>query len=284
MKTTEEMKRLFLIILMAIPLIGCRKVIFEDRIECPSWIYFDVRNAEYFASYEPVTIIVDRQPSGGRLSIESPTLQAIQDRSYFVEVKGTPAVKGYGVLGDTGVSLNQGDEWRIPIGCQSDTLYRFAYAATVEPESFTIPVKMIKEHTKVTVEFVGLETFTMAGGKCPFDIVIKGNTCGIDASTGIPVRGPFEYKPKETTIGLFQFVLPRQADEYLSLEVYGREHLYEKAGFLESYNLNKLLYDLGGVTWREVNLPDVHITVDYKQSVFNVTVDLWDTLELEYEN
>ena len=275
------MKRLLLV--LALSAASCRGVVLEDRLECPSFLFFEVSNPEHFQQYEKVYTTVCSHPSGGLISSESPSLGSIVGKAYYVEVRNTEAVKGYGILGGGKNIEYRGDQWLIPIGCQSDSIYRFSYVANVLPDSFTVPVEFIKEHTKVSLQFVGMESYLDRDGRFPFDIVVRSNTCGIDAQTGLPVKGSFEYRPQESTLGHFQFTLPRQADNCLILELYGREHIYEREGFIGSYNLYQILLAQGGITWREKSLPDVRMELDYRETKVQVQVDNWEKEELGFE-
>ncbi|MBR4740090.1 MAG: hypothetical protein IK074_02890 [Bacteroidales bacterium] len=275
------MKRFLLV--LALSVASCRGVVLEDRLECPSFLFFEVSNPEHFQLYEKVYTTVCSHPSGGLISSESPSLGSIVGKAFYVEVRSTEAVKGYGILGGGKNIEYRGDQWLIPIGCQSDSIYRFSYVANVEPDSFTVPVEFIKEHAKVSLQFVGMESYLDRDGRFPFDIVVRSNTCGIDAQSGLPVRGSFEYRPQETTLGHFEFTLPRQGDNCLILELYGREHIYEQEGFIGSFNLYEILLKQGGITWREKSLPDVSMELDYQETRVQVQVDNWEKEELGFE-
>ena len=277
------MKRACIIGMVALGVVSCRSIILEDRLECPSFLFFEVSNPEHFQPYDKVYTTVCGYPSGGLIRADSPSLGSIQGKDFYVEVRRTQAVKGYGVLGGGQNVENPADQWLIPIGCQSDSLYRFSYLATVQPDSFTVPVEFFKEHAKVSLQFVDMETYLGQDGRFPFDIVVRSNTCGIDAQTGIPLRGAFEYRPPETTLGHFDFILPRQGDNCLVLELYGREHIYQREGFIASYNLRNILRDLGGITWQEKNLPDIRLELDFKETTVQVQVDNWEKEELNFE-
>lgn len=277
------MKRLFVLAAACVCLLSCRSLVLEDRTDCPSYLFFDVTNAALFNPYDRVYTTVWRHPAGDLFGSDTPSLRDIQDRVFYYEVRKTEAVKGYGVLGMERCVMQKGSEWVVPIGEQFDSLFRFSYVAAVEPESFTVPVEMVKEYACVTLQFVGIETFSGAGGRFPFDVKVIGGTCGVDAFTGVPVRGPFEYSPGETSIGRFEFLLPRQADHDLSLELYGREGIFEQTGHIGSFDLYTLLEDLGGMNWLDRNLPDVYIEIDYQETIVNVEISPWITEDLDYE-
>lgn len=277
------MKRLLAILTLLLGASSCRGLIVEDRLECPSFLFFEVANPDRFEPYQTVYTTVCSHPAGNLISSGSPSLGSIQDKAFYVEVRSTEAVKGYGMLGGGKGIEYRGDEWLIPIGCQSDSLYRFSYVANVRPDTFTIPVEFVKEHAKITVQFVGMEPYTSTGGLFPFDILVRANTCGIDALTGLPVKGAFEYRPPETTIGRFEFILPRLADNHLILEVYGREHIYKWPGFINSYDLYQMLLTQGGVTWREKSLPDIYVEIDFQETDVLVKVDPWQKDNLQFD-
>ncbi len=277
------MKRLLVLAAACLCTLSCRSLIFEDRLECPSFLFFDVTNAGAFNPYDRVYSTVYRHPSGDLYGSGEASLRDIQDHVFYFEVRKTEAVKGYGVLGMDQCVEQKGSEWVAPIGSQFDSLFRFSYLATVEPESFTVPVEMVKEFSRVTVQFVGIETFESAGGRFPFDVVVKGGTCGVDALTGIPVRGPFEFRPEESSIGRFEFRLPRQADQDLRLELYGREGLHSQTGHFTTFDLFSILKEDGGINWQERNLPDVYIEIDYQETTVQVLISPWVTEDLDYE-
>lgn len=277
------MKRLFVLAAACVCILSCRSLVLEDRTECPSYVFFDVTNAKAFEPYDRVYTTIYRHPSGDLMSSATPTLSEIQEKVFFFEVRKAEAVKGYGVLGADKCVMQKGSEWVIPIGNQYDSLFRFSYIAAVQPESFIVPVEMVKEYARVTVQFVGVDTFTGAGGRFPFDVTVVGGTCGVDAMTGVPVRGPFEYRPEETSIGRFEFLLPRQADHDLVLELYGREGIFERTGHVSTFDLYSLLEDIGKMNWQDRNLPDVYIEIDYQETVVNVEISPWVTEDLDFE-
>ena len=209
------------------------------------------------------------------------SVASIEDGLFFFTVRGTAAVKGYGLIGEDG-SVKDGSVWTVPIGKDYVPLFRFGYVAAVKEESFTVPAEFTKEHANVTVQYLGADTFEHAGGRFPFYITVRGNTCGIDGLTGLPVRGPFQVTPEEEGIGRFRFTLPRQADHDLVLEMYAREGLYEYSDFQTSYNLYQILLEKGGITWTEKNLPDLYIEIDFEETTVNVGVFPWGEQELEY--
>ena len=161
------MKRLLSLAAALTCLLSCRALVLEDRADCPSYVFFDIANADAFQPYDRVYATVYRHPAGDLLGSATPSVKDIRERVFFFEVRKTEAVKGYGVLGMDKCVMQKGSEWVVPIGGQFDSLFRFSYLAAVEPEFFTVPVELVKEHAHVTVQFVGVETFGGAAGRFP---------------------------------------------------------------------------------------------------------------------
>ena len=276
------MKRLLVLLAASACLFSCRRLVFEDRTECPSYVFFDITNVEAFNPYDRVYTTIYRHPSGELMGSATPSLADVQGRVFFFEIRKAEAVKGYGVLGTEQCIMQNGSEWVVPIGCQYDSLFRFSYVATVEPESFVVPVEMVKEYCRVTLQFTGTETFAGAGGRFPFEVTVAGGTSGVDALTGVPVRGPFEYRPRESSIGRFEFRLPRQADRDLRLELYGKEGICERTGHISTFDLYALLEE-NGMNWQDRNLPDVYVELDYQETLVKVVISPWVTEDLDYE-
>ena len=277
------MKRIILIALAIVSLASCRKMVLEDRTACPSFLFFDITNHESFNGYDKVYSTVYSYPKGLIMDDGVATVDEIQNEEFYYTVKSTPSVKGYGLIGNE--TLNQeGSNWTCPVGTDYAKLFRFQYLENVQEESFFVPVEFVKDYSHVKVQFKGFETFHAPDGRFPFDVVIYGNTNGIDALTGTPLRGTYQYAPAEDGFtGLFEFNLPRLADDYLRMELYGREGISEDVGHLATFDLYEEIRSLGGVNWREKNLPDIEITIDYVQWKVTVTIDPWDNNDLGYE-
>ena len=276
------MKRLFLILLATSCLCSCRSVVFEDRTECPKFLFLNVTNPERFSSYDKVYNAVFRYPNGGQIAADQPMLREIQDMSYYVEVRKTEAVKGYGLIGWGGLTQNV-DDWVVPTGMQADTLYRYSYTVDMDDEMKIVPVEFYKEHCKVTVQFVGYETFSHAQGRFPFDIVVRSNSCGINAFTGLPVRGDFQYRPVETSTGRFEFTLLRQINSDLTMDLYGRKALVEDDGYYRTFDLYKMIAERSDITWNEKNLPDLYIEIDFVAATAYIQVDYWNENSLHFD-
>lgn len=277
------MKRLVLILLTAVSLVSCRKWVLEYRTPCPSYLFFDIRNRNILSDSDAVFTAVYSQPGGIFLDDGTATAGQIRDRAFFFLIKNTPAVRGYGLVGNASL-IREGSLWRCPSGRDYAPLFRFQYSEAVGVESFTVPVEFVKDYCHVTVRFIGFEGFQTHDGTFPFDIVIHGNTNGIDALDGEPLRGPYEFAPKEgTTAGQFEFNIPRLADTSLSMELHGREGILDESGLVRSIDLFEKIRQNGGVDWKQKNLPDMVLEIDFVRWEVSVTIDAWEQKNLFYE-
>lgn len=255
---------------------GCHRMIFENRSECPRFLFFDIANAEQHNSSDRVFVTVYRQPEDVRIKEANTNVKDIQDRSFWFELKQAESWNGYGLLGIDKSHLVNDSDWIIDEGEQGDPLFRFEYFAPGFEEDYTAPVELVKDFARVTVKFLRFDQFESADGQFPFRIVVKGNTCGIDGRTGLPIRGPFMYEPVEEYGGTFNFILPRQADSALEMELWAKPGIYEREGMVDSFSLSALFQRLGSVNWEAKNLPDIYLEIDYVESVYNITVMDWE--------
>lgn len=268
--------------LALLSLVSCRNLVLEDRILCPRFMFFDLLNSESFESFERVCVSVYSYPEGLLLDKDTTTVRAIDNLEFYMAIRGEEAVSGHGLVGVGDNHLDGNSSWIIPEGSQADPIFRFTYLSATEPESFLVPVELVKDHSRIGLQFVGMESFVSADGEFPFLVRITGNTCGMDILTGNLVRGPFSFLPEELSIGRFECTLPRQADHALRLELYGKPELGEMEGLLGVFDLWAILYEQGGITWLEKNLPDADITIDYKEMSVRVSVSAWGQEQLDY--
>lgn len=216
------------------------------------------------------------------MDIAETSVEAMADGTFYFIVRGTEFVKGYGLVG-YGPMKRVTDDWYCPLGTDYPPVFHFTYQDAVREESFTVPVELVKDYVHVRLQFVGFESFIETGGRFPFDVVLRGNTCGINGLSGAPLHGDYEYRPVEHMEGCYEFNVPRLADNFLLLELYGREAYPEFRGHDRTLDLNGILRAEAGINWSEKNLPDVQITVDYEEFTTYVSVSEWGQSVINYE-
>ena len=264
-------------------LTSCRSLVLEDRTACPSFLYFDITNADQFEAFQSVYVSAFSYPDKSFLSCDTTALSRVRDKTFYLEVKKSDAVVGHGALGYEQLTLRDGSKWVTSEGNNYAPLYRFDYTAPARSESAVIPVEMVKDHSKVTVKFINIDSFSTSSGTFPFYIVIKSNTCGVDGFEGKPVRGDFIYEPEEETVGVFNFIVPRQFDRSLSMELYAKPGEYIEEGLIRTFGLWDFFKEYG-MSWDAKNLADLYLEIDFVESNYVVKVMPWDKGgDIEYE-
>ncbi len=268
---------------LAISACSCRSLIFEDRSVCPAFLFFDITNGELFDPAEPFYVAAFEYPSENRMNADTTTVKETQDKTFYLEVKRTESLYGYGVIGFEGTRLDAMTRWVVDEGQMYSPLYRCEYRSNAFGESFTIPVEMTKEHTKVKVKFKDFDRFPGTGGIFPFRAVVHSNTCGLDAQTGEPIKGAFKYEPKESPGGTFQFIVPRQYDRSLTFDIYGKEGLHETTDLVASFDLWSLFRENEDFSWDAKNLLDMEVEIHYVASEFTISVRPWSGEDVGWE-
>lgn len=178
-----------------------------------------------------------------------------------------PSQAGYNGL-KTGYD---GDEIRIPVGEQMDSLYGFFKIYHTRCESVLCDVDLHKEFC--TVSF----TLGEDGYTSPYDIEVWGNVAGVSAWDLMPVQGDFRYAPMQKN-GVYQVRVPRQVDNSLELVML---EIPDQVG----YDGERVVVDrlpLGeyiarsGYDWTAEDLADVNVALDLEMQQVMITVSGWD--------
>ena len=171
----------------------------------------------------------------------------------------------------TGRAGNDGDEIRIPVGEQMDSLYGFFKMYHTRCESVLCDVDLHKEFC--TVSF----TLGEEGYSSPYDIEVWGNVAGVSAWDLMPVLGEFRYAPMQEN-GVYQVRVPRQVDNSLELVML---EIPDQVG----YDGERVVVDrlpLGeyiarsGYDWTAEDLADVNVALDLEMQQVMITVSGWD--------
>ena len=164
-----------------------------------------------------------------------------------------------------------GDEIRVPVGEQMDSLYGFFKMYHTRCESVLCDVELHKEFC--TVSF----TLGEDGYTSPYDIEVWGNVAGVSAWDLMPVQGEFRYAPILKN-GVYQVRVPRQVDNSLELVML---EIPDQVG----YDGERVVVDrlpLGeyiarsGYDWTAEDLADVNVALDLEMQQVMITVSGWD--------
>ena len=183
-------------------------------------------------------------------------------------------------VGHDGIAGYDGDEIRIPVGEQMDSLYGFFNMYHTRCESVLCDVELHKEFC--TVSF----TLGEEGYSSPYDIEVWGNVAGVSAWDLIPVQGDFRYAPVQKN-GVYQVRVPRQEDNSLELVMLempdqaghdGRSPVGARddgeRAVVDRLPLGEYIAR-SGYDWAADDLADVHIALDMEKQQVMITVSGW---------
>ena len=186
----------------------------------------------------------------------------------------TPGRAGY----DGKSAEYDGDEIRVPVGEQMDSLYGFFKMYHTRCESVLCDVELHKEFC--TVSF----TLGEDGYTSPYDIEVWGNVAGVSAWDLMPVQGEFRYAPILKN-GVYQVRVPRQVDnslELVMLEIPGQAgYDGERTGddgervVVDRLPLGEYIAR-SGYDWTAEDLADVNVALDLEMQQVMITVSGWD--------
>lgn len=162
----------------------------------------------------------------------------------------------------TGRAGNDGDEIRIPVGEQMDSLYGFFKMYHTRCESVLCDVELHKEFC--TVSF----TLGEEGYSSPYDIEVWGNVAGVSAWDLMPLDGDFLFAPSLEN-GVYQVRVPRQVDNSLELV------MLEDSEIVDQLPLGEYIAR-SGYDWAAEDLADVSVALDLEMQQVMITVSGWD--------
>lgn len=155
-----------------------------------------------------------------------------------------------------------GDEIRIPVGEQMDSLYGFFKMYHTRCESVLCDVDLHKEFC--TVSF----TLGDEGYSSPYDIEVWGNIAGVSAWDLMPVKGDFRYAPVQKK-GVYQVRVPRQEDNSLEMVMLDDNDIVDRLPLGEYIARS-------GYDWTAEDLADVNVALDLEMQQVMITVSGWD--------
>ena len=174
-----------------------------------------------------------------------------------------PGQAGYdGIVGHDVIAGYDGDEIRIPVGEQMDSLYGFFKMYHTRCESVLCDVELHKEFCTVSFT-LGEDSYTS-----PYHIEVWGNVAGVSAWDLMPVKGEFRYAPVQKN-GVHQVRVPRQVDNSLELV------MLEDSEIVDRLPLGEYIAR-SGYDWAAEDLADVSVALDLEMQQVMITVSGWD--------
>ena len=211
-------------------LCGCS--IKEERLGCPCRIRLVLDNA-----FNRVGIDEDCISLAAFIpELYSSQTVRISDYPEYYEMS---VPKGNAVLcAAYGVALNS-DEYMIPDGHQSDSIYVWRRIIDTNREDAEVSVILSKQFSSVFIHFDELENDP--GVPLDFRLEISGGTSGLRLMDIEPVKGTFHCQAEQISMRDYVFRMPRQAELSLLMEVYSSSgkklavypigEMMEKAGY-----------------------------------------------------
>ena len=164
-----------------------------------------------------------------------------------------------------------GDEIRVPVGEQMDSLYGFFKMYHTRCESVLCDVELHKEFC--TVSF----TLGEDGYTSPYRIEVWGNVAGVSAWDLMPLDGDFRFAPSLEN-GVYQVRVPRQVDnslELVMLEIPGQVGYDGERVVVDRLPLGEYIAR-SGYDWTAEDLADVNVALDLEMQQVMITVSGWD--------
>ena len=174
-----------------------------------------------------------------------------------------PGQSGYdGIVGHDGIVGYDGDEIRIPVGEQMDSLYGFFRMFYTRCESVLCDVELHKEFCTVS--------FTLGddGYVSPYDLEVWGNVAGVSAWDLMPLEGDFRFAPSLED-GVYRVRVPRQEDNSLEMVMLDGDDI------VDSLPLGEYIAR-SGYDWTAEDLADVNVALDLEMQQVMITVSGWD--------
>ena len=174
-------------------------------------------------------------------------------------------------VGYDGIVGHDGDEVRIPVGEQMDSLYGYFRMFYTRCESVLCDVELHKEFC--TVSF----TLGDEGYVSPYDLEVWGNVAGVSAWDLMPLEGDFRFAPSPED-GVYRVRVPRQLDaslELVMLEMPDQAGNDGERAVVDRLPLGEYIAR-SGYDWAAEDLADVHIALDMEKQQVMITVSDWD--------
>lgn len=247
----------------------------EDRSGCPCWMKIEMpdqvghdndlvlrlrgNSDEDAVDYEyQMTEAV--RADAGTLEYEVPRGSVgVSAVDFGDEIPGRAGHDERNTVSDAGYD---GNEIRIPVGEQMDSLYGFFKMYHTRCESVLCDVELHKEFCTLSV------TLGDEGYVSPYDIEVWGNVAGVSAWDLMPLDGDFRYAPVPED-GVYRVRVPRQVDNSLELV------MLEASEIVDRLPLGEYIAR-SGYDWAAEDLADVSIALDMEKQQVMITVSDWD--------
>ena len=287
------MNRLLFVMWMAGMLFLSSCSIKEDRDGCPCWMTVEMpeqvgHDDGQVVNDECVVLRIRGNSEEDEVDYSYQVMETVKAGAGALEYEVPRGSVGVSVIEIPGQAGYDGDEIRVPVGEQMDSLYGFFRMFYTGCESVLCNVELHKEFC--TVSF----TLGDEGYVSPYDIEVWGNVAGVSVWDLMPLEGDFRFAPVPED-GVYRVRVPRQVDNSLELVMLEMPDQVGHDGAQVGHDGRspvgagddgkRVVVDrlpLGeyiarsGYDWTAENLEDVHIALDLENQQVMITVSGWD--------
>jgi hypothetical protein len=233
--------------------VGCS--VKEDRERCPCLLRLDLSYVD--TSAVNVADLFLSGPEGYEFS-ESLELNSCDGEYDILVPQGEVSVWLYSGLDGESAGA---EGLKIPYGEDCPPVYMHSSVVAASGEFVTETVHMRKNHCILTVYVKSEELF-------PYSFRFSGGVNGYGVR-GEPSEGAFSYSVNPDQDNMCVVCLPRQVDDSLMLEI------VDDSDVLRRFTLGEYISE-AGYDWREEDLRDVTVGIDFVVSQFTIAVSDWD--------
>ena len=276
------MNRILFVMWMAGMLLLSSCSVKEDRSGCPCWMTVEMpdmvgHDGGQVDNDDCVVLRLRGNSDEDEVDYSYQVTESVRVDAEVLEYEVPRGSVGVSVIempdrvGYDGIVGHDGDEVRIPVGEQMDSLYGYFRMFYTRCESVLCDVELHKEFC--TVSF----TLGDEGYVSPYDLEVWGNVAGVSAWDLMPLEGDFRFAPSPED-GVYRVRVPRQLDaslELVMLEMPDQAGNDGERAVVDRLPLGEYIAR-SGYDWTAEDLADVHIALDMEKQQVMITVSDWD--------
>ena len=262
---------------MAVAVLMASSCVKESRINCPCYLNFAHAGFDNNGYIDDICLYVVDEKSRETSEIYR-VEELILDKADVGVTRGDVDV--YGLVGLSGMKVNNYTNLMIPFGHQCDPLLAFYDAVPAYGERAPVYGRINKQYAKVRITLNMPEVEGMLAAKA------IGNVNGVNMQTMAALRGDFACIAESWENGLHVFRIPRQLDNSLRLEIWqlpesGSCDINMEGGRKLSFlEIGKIINDRLEYDWNAESLADIDLDIDYVAGMITVRVREWDRVEM----
>lgn len=249
------------IMLMSLALGALSCTVKEDRSGAPCYLTVHLDDADPEGIHGSTVIRTAHE--GRNVSVDTLVIEEHIPDGYDIIVP-----KGMNPISSVSGYLNcryDGSSLVVQRGTCFDRIFAYANLLDCRWDTYHDNITFSKQHAEIVIR-----PKTPVAGYYPYDMRIRGNTCGMDIYSLAPVVGPFDAYASRDRDGSLSTVVPRQADASLVLDIMRPDGTIEV-----SFQIGRMI-EASGYDWTKTDLDDIVVTIDYASMDMSVKIVSWD--------